>query len=214
MAKLPKGILGPLSGKVGPVVGATWRGVAYIRARPRKKKRKKKVKSTAQLANEAKFKFANRWMVPFHPYLIIGFQNMPEDKPAISMAFSVNYHQAVIGSYPDFEIDFSKVVLSTGDLPNLYMPVIMLSAPDQVALSWQQKSEAGVSFDDQVMLVLYNRELELADGFIGGIKRSGGKCSFRFDPRLTGKALDVYVSVTSADRKKIAGSLYLGRIAP
>jgi hypothetical protein len=32
MAKIPSGILGKISGKVGNVVGASWKGIAYIRA--------------------------------------------------------------------------------------------------------------------------------------------------------------------------------------
>lgn len=36
MAKYNQGILGSFSGKVGSVVGSSWRGVSYIRARPAK----------------------------------------------------------------------------------------------------------------------------------------------------------------------------------
>jgi len=32
MAKIPSGILGPPRGKIGSVVGASWKGIAYIRA--------------------------------------------------------------------------------------------------------------------------------------------------------------------------------------
>jgi hypothetical protein len=215
MAKLPKGILGPISGKIGNVVGASCHGVAYVRSAPKKKKKKKKkMKSRAQLANEARFKFVNRWMVPFHPFILLGFQNLPVEKPAISTAFGLNYRQAVIGSYPDFEIDFSKVVLSVGDLPGLDRPVIGFKAANEVELTWEKSNDQLASFDDQLMLVLYSAELELADGFMGGTKRVSGKCIYEFDEQLTGKVLDVFVSVTSRDRKRIAESVYLGRIIP
>jgi len=51
MAKIAQGILGPVSGKVGNVVGGTWKGVDYVRgyiipANP---------KSTAQTATREKF---------------------------------------------------------------------------------------------------------------------------------------------------------------
>lgn len=214
MARLPKGVFGPFSGKVGPVVGATWNDIPYIRSRPKKKKKKKKVKSLAQRTNETKFRFVNQWMVPFHPYLMVGFQNFPADKPPISTAFSINYGRVVVGSYPDFDIDLSKVVISVGDLPGLTEPAVRLIAPYELELTWQQSSSLKASFDDQLMLVLYNRELELTDGFIGGIKRSAKKCSYEFDERLIGKVIDVYVAVTSLNRKNIADSVYLGRIVP
>jgi hypothetical protein len=215
MARLPKGIFGPISGKIGAVVGATCHGVSYIRSAPKKKKKKKKkVKSPAQLANEARFKFMNRWMIPFHPYILIGFQNLPVEKPAISTAFALNYQQAVVGSFPDLEIDFSKVVLSIGDLPGLDHPSIAFTAQQTVELTWLKSTNTRTSFDDQVMLVLYSSELAVADGFVGGIKRASGRCTYEFDEQLIGKALDVFVSMTSRDRKKIANSIYLGRITP
>lgn len=214
MARLPKGILGPIFGLVGPVVGAVWKGVVpYVRSKPKKKKKKKGSKSVRQLANEGKFKFGNQWMVPFHPYIIVGFQNLPLEKPAISMAFAINFH-AVIGSYPNFEIDCSKVVVSIGDLPGLDNPIITLVASDMVELRWDYTKCGLTSFNDQIMLVLYNQELAMTDGFIGGAKRVSKKCRFQFTEELIGKVLDVYVSVTSLDRKKIANSTYLGRIEP
>lgn len=214
MARLPKGIFGPFSGKIGPVIGATWNGIPYIRAKAKKKKKKKVVKSLLKIANEAKFKFGNDWMVPFHPYIIVGFGNSPKGKPPISMAFSINYRDAVIGTYPDFEIDYSKVVLSIGDLPGLTRPAMVFTKPEMLELSWEQDSDPLTSFDDLVTLVLYSRDLALSDGFIGGVKRASGKCSYEFDTRLVGKELDVYVSVSSLDRKKMANSVYLGRVAP
>jgi len=214
MARLPKGILGPFIGTAGPVVGATWHGIPYMRTKSKKKKKKKRIKSILTMANEARFKFGNNWLIPFHPYIIVGFGNFPIDKPPISMAFSMNYREAVIGTYPDFDIEYSKVVLSVGDLPGLDQLVMALIEPDQVELSWMQSTSPLTSFDDQIILVLYNKELALTDGFIGGVKRATGKCSFQFDPRLIGKELEVYVSVSSLDRKKMADSVYLGRIVP
>lgn len=215
MARLPKGILGPITGKVGPVVGAVWKGVVpYVRLRPKKKKNKKRKKSPAQHANEVKFRFGNQWLVPFHPYIITGFQNLPLDKPAISIAFAINYNQAIIGDYPDFEIDYANVVLSMGDLSGLEEPTIAFTASNTLELHWLDAKRRFTSFDDQIMLVLYSRELAMTDGFIGGVKRMSKKCSFQFAEELIGKALDVYVSVISVNRKKIANSVYLGRIEP
>jgi hypothetical protein len=213
MARLPKGILGPFIGKVGPVVGSTWNGIAYIRSKPKKKRKKKTTRSAGQIANQAKFKFTNHWMVPFHSYIIVGFGNFPADKPPVSMAFAVNFREAVIGSFPEFDIDYAKVVLSIGSLPGLTDPVMSIIAPDTIALTWDQTMEQVVSYNDQLVLVLFSRKLELTDGFVGGVKRASGKLSFQFDSRMIGEALDVYIFVTSLDRSRISNSVYLGRTA-
>ncbi len=212
--KKPDGILGRFSGKLGPIVGASWKGINYVRLAPKRKKGKNRTPSPAQLANEMKFKFANDWLVPFHLYVTIGFCNLAIRKTAISAAFSVNYHQAIVGVYPELSVDYTKVVLSMGPLPGLNFPVAELTAADTLEVSWLPNKNNKASQNDQVMLVIYSPELKLTDGFIGSAKRSDKKYSFKFNPRLIGTALEVYISVASIDRRKIADSMYLGRIEP
>nr|WP_121272643.1 DUF6266 family protein [Pedobacter schmidteae] len=214
MAKLPKGIFGPVSGKIGSVVGATWNGQPYLRQAPRPQKRTKLIKSAARLANEAKFKLVSTWLVPFHPFVDVGFKNVPEGKTALGAAFSVIYHQAITGTYPVFAVDYAKVVISAGDLPGLNQPVMNLIAADTIEIKWQQNKLRTASFDDQLMLALYCPELEIIDGFIGGVRRADLQTTFHLNPLMAGKAIEVYLSVTSLNRKKIADSIYLGRLEP
>ncbi|MDR6783325.1 hypothetical protein ABIE26_000187 [Pedobacter africanus] len=212
MAKLIKGILGPIRGKLGPVVGSSWKGIAYLREH-NKTKTVKTHRTAAQLANEQKFKFVQQWLVPFHPYLTVGFLKLAIRKTEINAAFSANF-QIFTGVYPSIAIDYSRFIISKGDLPELKHPVIALAAPDTIEISWQQNTLYTASFDDQLMLVLYSPELKITDGFIGGVKRSALHYSFQFDQQLIGKELEVYLSITSTDRKRIADSVYMGRVLP
>jgi len=213
MAKISKGILGAFSGKVGPVVGSNWRSIAYIKASPKKANKKLK-RSAAQIANQQKFRFVSEWLVPFHPYVSIGFLNLSNVKSEINLAFSENFHRAVVGVYPDISIDYSKVVVSKGELGGLTDPSVELNDPNLLYISWSDNPGQRVSYDDQLMLVVYCPELGIADGFVGGARRADKECRFKFNQKMIGKALEVYVSVTSFNRKKIANSMYLGRIAP
>lgn len=212
MAKIRKGIFGPISGKLGPVVGATWNGIPYLRQASEKKKKKRR-SSALQFANEQKMKFVNKLLVPFHPYIKIGFQHQTVENTALSSAYALNYHRAIVGEYPHFRVDYSQLMFSVGHLPKLKEVVMELIDPQILQLTWQVDLNPKISFDDQVMLVVYSPELNLADGFTGGAKRNAHQCLFRFDKRLKGKTLEVYVSVTSLDRKKIADSTYMGRVA-
>lgn len=211
MARMKQGIFGPISGKIGPLVGATWNGIPYVRQAP-SKKRKKRPRTALQLANEQKMKFTNNLLKPFHPYISVGFQHMTIGNTALSAAYSANYRCAVIGEYPNLQVDYSKVVISVGYLPKLKGAMVELVDPEVLKLTWQQDANRASLFSDQLMLVVYAPELHLADGFIGGTKRNAKQCLFRFDKRLKGKILEVYVSVTSLDRKKIARSTYLGKV--
>ncbi|MET3115789.1 hypothetical protein AAKU52_003546 [Pedobacter sp. CG_S7] len=209
MAKLPQGIFGAIQGKIKNIVGVSYNGISYIRSAPAKSN---KPKSLAQINNMERFKFLNEQLTPFHSYITIGFQNQAKRMTPINVATSRNYKQFVIGIYPDLQVDFSKLVWSEGNLPQLNNPQLSLMEPDKLKLTWQQDNSLATSFDDQLLLVVYCPALKIADGFIGGTERANLECSFQFNPKFIGYDLEVYVSLTSLDRKKIANSQYLGRL--
>jgi hypothetical protein len=102
--------------------------------------------------------------------------------------------------------------ISKGDLPGLKSPQIELVGSGQLRITWEDDSSSRSSYDDQLILMLYCPDLHMSDGFIGGIKRAAKTTLFSFDPRMEGKAMEVYLSITSLNRKKISDSLYMGRV--
>lgn len=209
MAKIRKGILGPISGQIGSVIGSSWKGIPYIREESQKEP---KERTKGQIATQQKMKFINDALVPFHPYINIGFANNAVQKTEISAAFSLNYDTAFLGVYPNLSVDYSKLIISVGKLPMIEDITVALTDPENVKLTWSQNNVQPASFDDQLMLVLYCQELHKADGLIGGFKRTDKQCIFKFNPKFAGKTLHVFVSMTSINRKKIANSLYFGTI--
>lgn len=213
MARLSSGILGPIHGKLGAIVGAVWKQTAYVRTMPKEKKTGFRA-TPAQIACREKFKFVQQWLVPFYAYVTIGFRNFAKDKTEINAAFSAIYRNAIVGVYPDLSIDYGKVVLTKGNLPGLFATQVMLAQPDLLKLNWKRNHNDDSSTDDQVMLIVYSRELKIVDGFIGGCNRANLQCSLTLNPKLIGKSLDVYVSVVSLNGKRVANSEYLGKVNP
>ena len=212
MAKINSGIFGPVSGRLGPIIGGTWKGIPYIREN--KSHQSKRPRTEAQLANEAKFKFVNDWLVPFQPYLNIGFENLAIRKTALAAAFSANYKSVFSGTAPDFIIDYDQLQISAGTLAPLLNPQVSFDGPDKLEITWHKNAVKGTTFNDQVMLVAYSAALQIADGFVGAVNRSIEHYSFPLNPDLHGQSLHIYISVTSVDRRKIANSTYLGIIEP
>jgi len=208
MAKIKSGVLGPLSGKLGPVTGGTWKGIPYLRKTQRINT---KPRTAAQLANEMKFKFINQWLSVLNPYFVAGFGPLALQKTEKNVAYQLNL-PAFTGVYPHLAVDYSKVIISKGSLPHLVNPQIIMLSPAEVVLSWEQSASPQARYNDQLMLLLYCPELAYADGFIGGTLRSAGICSHHIDQRLIGKTLQVYLSVTSIDRKVVSDSIYLGTL--
>ncbi|NTE05542.1 hypothetical protein G6M26_25685 [Agrobacterium tumefaciens] len=210
MTKLKNGIFGPISGKLGPVVGATWKGIAYLRLAPNKNK-KSVPRSAAQLANQYKFKFLHAFLTPFHPYLINGFKHSAIGKTEINAAFTANY-KAVKGVYPDFEINYSELSISEGRLANLNNPTTRWISQSAFELSWETGNQIQAAFNDQLMVVIYCPELKIADGFVGGVKRSSKKYIYTLDEKFIGLDLEVYVCMLALTGKAVSKTAYLGRM--
>ena len=214
MARLTSGIFGPVHGKIGSVVGGQWKQTSYLRTLPQKNNQSKQP-TAAQIACREKFKFMQEWLAPFYAYVTVGFRNYAKDKTEINAAFSANYRTACVGTYPDLSIDYHKVVFAKGSLPGLFnVSAAYTAGSDSVILNWERNYNDNSSFDDQIMLVVYSRDLKIADGFVGGVNRTDLTCSLKLKPKLTGKVLDVWVCAISLNGKKVSDSEYLGRVAP
>ncbi|WP_448635522.1 DUF6266 family protein [Pedobacter panaciterrae] len=172
------------------------------------KEKNKKSNTPAQIESRQKLRFMNELLVPFHPYVSIGFMHHAEQRTEISAAFSENYHKVVVGTHPNYTVVYHEFVISKGNLPMIEEVAMELQAPDVLKLSWLDNGIKNTSFDDQVMLVIYCPELHVTDGFSGGIKRRDKQCIFKFNPKMAGKRLEVYVSISSLNRKKIGNSRY------
>ena len=66
MGTYNKGILGPFSGKVGTVIGVTWRGMDIMRSLPKKGNH---TPTAIQLLQREKFSFVTDFLTPINPVL-------------------------------------------------------------------------------------------------------------------------------------------------
>ena len=113
MGRIKKGILGSFSGKVGTVVGASWKGVAYMRSLPQKSKTSC---TERQASQRTKFAITMGYLTPMAAVLRIGWKLYARRQSPFNAATSYTLTNAIVGAYPDFEIDPSKVLISRGAL--------------------------------------------------------------------------------------------------
>jgi hypothetical protein len=212
MAKLKQGIFGPISGKLGSLVGSSWMGIPYLKKVPKVNKNLKR--SPAQLANNQKFAYVNDWLIPFHAYLTIGFNNLAVGKTAIGAALSAVYKTVFTGTMPDIEIDYSKMQISSGSLRGLSNVSITYTADNRIYVVWNDNPGPGVKFDDQVMLVLYNEEFKMTEGFNANVNRAKKGHNFLLSKEMAGQTLHAYIAVVANNRKKASNTIYLGQIKP
>lgn len=106
MATLLNGINGSFSGKVGDLVGSSWRGIHYVKRVP---KISTKPKTEKQLAQQARFALAVRFANPVKDILNIGFRQ--RHKPATGYNLGIKHilENAIRGDYPNYSIDYTNL---------------------------------------------------------------------------------------------------------
>jgi hypothetical protein len=208
MAQIKSGINGGFSGKAGSVTGYTLRGKQVMRSLPRKIS---KNPSEKQLAARARFGLLQQWRSPLTSFFAITFKNHTHERSAQNAAHHFN-SGIVKGEYPNYEIDYSSVVISNGNLPFLANLHLDASDNQNVTLTWEHSPENEAATNDLIAyLILYDQH-DYFNGDLNAVERVAGKCTLKLDYPEGCKTAHIYVTVLSNDREKAASSKYLGAI--
>ncbi|MDB5275800.1 MAG: hypothetical protein JWR61_755 [Ferruginibacter sp.] len=209
MGRINKGILGGFSGKVGSVVGGTWKGIDYMRS---KASRTNFTATDAQLAQQLKFGMAVRLVTSMSGLVAIGFRNYATKQTGANGAVSYMLKNAMDGTYPSFSIVYANVLVSRGDLPNVLAPAATMGAGNQLTYSWTDNSGVGIAkATDQVILAAYCPALNQCIYTTGSAVRSALTDVLDLST-FSGQAVHTYIGCLSADGRDIATSIYTGAI--
>jgi hypothetical protein len=208
MARIDPGITGPISGKLGTIVGATWNGIPYIRSRP--KRRTSKI-SRKEQANRDKFARAQFWLKPLLDFVRVGFSNYSPTVVGFNAAKSWLMKNALEQTADGIVIDPSKVLLSHGDLPlpsNLRLGEIK---DEELPVYWDVNENDYYHKYDQCMLLAYDIENAVVSMKLTGQFRQAGEDSLPIY-KMKGRTYHIYVAFSAADRSRVSNSVYLGEV--
>ncbi len=208
MGKIKIGILGGFSGKVGPVVGTSWKGKAIIRAKalsinnPNTEEQQRARTHFALLA-----KFCSRTA----GFVNVGFKGMAKGMTECNAALAANYAEGVSGTWPNYALDYSKLLVSYGPLDLPDSPAAQLNG-NTLDISWTDNSATcnGSSLDN-VMLLYYNSTKEQATYNVAAAQRSTTSCSYEFPANWAGDIVEVYLAICAAKNSATSKSVYLGQ---
>ncbi|TCC96644.1 DUF6266 family protein [Pedobacter hiemivivus] len=209
MAILKNGILGGVKGKIANVVSYALNGQEIIRAIGENKK----PLTNKQLNNKLQMKVIMEFLKSMDTLLETGFNPKAEGttKNYHNLAIAYNKPHALKGFYPDVEVDYAKVVISAGNLPQPINPTVEFVA-EGLKFSWNVEGISWPYSRDQVMLLAYAPESNTHEFKNTGARRIKGCDILQITPEMRNEPLEVYISFVSDDRKNAADSLYLGRI--
>lgn len=208
MGTIKKGILGGFSGKVGNVVGASWKGIDYIRSLPSSIRNPRTRK---QVTQRNKFSLMGKFMRAILPVIRVGFKNSAgASNSAFSAAMSYNINNAVKGEYPDFGIDFAKVAVARG---GLYVAnnVITVCEAGRLNCTWDTDVINNASTADRAMILAYNPGSQEAVYDLEAGTRGDGSGSLALPPAWNGEEVEAFVAFISEDGELVSDSVYAGR---
>lgn len=208
MGTISKGILGGFSGKVGHVVGASWKGIDYMRSKSGKRSGPP---TASQLIQQEKFGLMTKFLRVFAALVTVTFKSFAKGQTGINAAVSYNLQNAVSGTQSPFSVDYSKVLLSRGDLPLAPSCIAMPLAGNKVKFTWENNAGSGIAKDtDKSIPIVWGGEFNeavfsLTDGASRSVMEMVLDCSSMNDT-----AVHTWLAFMSEDGKKLSSSVYTG----
>ena len=208
MGTYNKGILGAFSGKVGPVVGASWRGKDVMRSLPRKSK---KDPTEQQLMQRNKFAFVRAFITPLSPVTSRYYGSGSGDKTRNNAMMSYTLKEAVTFVDPNFELIYTKVQVSKGDLLGAEAPTVVAGAATSLDFTWVNNSGEGeAKITDKAVIAVYEPISKTTVYTLNGGTRDSGVSNLVLPGYLSGMTVHSWIAFASDDEKKYATSVYLG----
>ena len=209
MAIINKGILGPISGTVGTVIGGSWKGISYVRSQSSSRRTSF---SQPQLEQQAKFSTTMKFLQPMTGLLSTSFREYAVEMSGFNNAMRYTLKNAIGGAYPAYTIDYSLALVSRGDLPNGGNPSAASTVAGTVAFQWTDNSGVGkAQSTDASILVVYCPARNQCIFTTAGAVRSAGADAFAVSS-FSGEQVQTFIGFISADGKNIANSMYTGAL--
>ena len=217
MGTIKKGLLGGVSGKVGNVVGGNWKGIDYLRILPASVANPK---TTKQLNQRTKFLRVIRFLQPLNEFVRIGFKAHAIKMSAFNAAMSYNFHHAIAGTYPDYEIDYGNARISRGQLTGGMNANCTSPEPGKVSITWADNTGQGsAQSGDKAMVVVYNPITEESTMVLDAAMRMDATAELMVPNSWSGDEVHCYLSfslleslISSGGKKAISDSLYCGGV--
>jgi hypothetical protein len=208
MGTIKKGVLGGFSGKVGSVVGASWKGIDYIRSLPASVKNPR---TEGQVTQRTKFTVALEFLRPIIAYLNVGFKPYASKQSPYNAAMSYNVSNAVTGTFPDFEMDYPNALVSKGSLLGAE-DASATTAAGSISFAWTDNSEVSNALaTDKAMPLAFNISKGQAVFKTNGAERSTEADTLTIPANWSGDDVEVYLGFVSNDGLLVASSAYLGQ---
>ena len=208
MAIAKNGLTGGVSGKIGNVVGVSRNGSFYFRSMPVETKDPRTEK---QVTQRSKFLVTQSFLRTFSPFLRMGFRfEAMGMKSTFNAAMSVNMPHVIKVENNGFVVDYPNVLVSKGVLGTSEITSATI-AEGFLDVTWSSVTVDNTKRDDEVMMLAYNPEKNVAVYDLHAGKREHLEARLALPMGWEGDSVETYIAFMSADFTQVSDSLYAGR---
>jgi len=210
MGKISQGVLGGFSGKVGNVVGGSWKGIDYMRIMPASVANPR---TPGQVDQRSKFSTVLRFLQPITDFLRVGFKLHAKKMTQFNNAMSFNLLNAITGAYPNHTIDYPNALVSRGNLTGALNPAVTSPSPGSVDFNWDNNSGSGnAEGTDKSLLVIYNPAKDQSVYETEGASRNTTSDSLTVPSEYSGDTVEAFIGFISENGRSVANSIYIGSV--
>ena len=207
MGTIKQGILGGFSGKVGTVIGSSWKGISYMRGRAQNVKNPR---TERQMEQRSKFALTLDFLKPITPFVRTGFKAYASKQTAFNAAMSYIVKNAISGTYPNYAINFTNVLVSRGALETAKEPSAEVSAGSFIIKTRTETNGSGQP-TDLMMPLIFNANKGEAVFSTAGAARSVGQTTLATPADWAGDTVEVFLGMISEDGTLVANAVYVGQ---
>ena len=161
-----------------------------------------------------KLKLAKLFLKPLLGFINIGLKGASKNKTPFRCAVLQMVKESILGCFPDYIIDFSKIILAKGTLTPPQIEGVNFSGNICEIIMTDNSGEGNAREDDATMLFFLNTTKDEYYYILNGHSRSTASGLYGLPESWIGDRVQVYIAMHSADGKLIATSEYLGEYIP
>lgn len=208
MATYTNGITGSFSGKVGPVVGVNYKGIAVMRSAPKKST---KPATPRQLLQQAKMSKVMQLLLPIKELIAMYFGTSTDTRSRNNLAVSYYLTEVVKYEAEHLVVRYEKMMFAQGMLLFLGNLQCVNETGGTLQLTWDDNSiQGGTKPTDELIVVVYNPEKEEYVYYAPTATRADETATIALPEDYQSDTVFVYAFMASTDRKSNSSSWCLG----
>lgn len=197
---------GSFSGRVGPLVGGTWRGIPYIRFYP---ETIRDAKTPKQVAQRGKFALAVDFVKHVLPYVRVGYRDDEVKASAYNRALSYISKYGIEGEAGEFVLNYENIYVSHGLLTAIEEAQVCIEG-NMAHFTWVDNSGVGSARpSDVAMPMVWNVTKGVGTWDTDGTTRKSGAMDLKVVESWVNDDCVAYLGFRSTSGDAVANSLHM-----